>query len=282
MTETAQLDIEASILEHHPYRTRILQRGTGPLVILLHGSGPGVTGRANWYTTMTSPLAEQFTFVAPDIIGFGETEFDGDIVAPDHDGRVTHVIDLLQRVSSGPVRIIGNSMGGGIALAVAHRRPDLVDRMILMGSAGVSFPLTPEVDQLYGYVPSVENMRGIFEMMAYDQSLVTPELIQSRYEATLAPGAQERFESLFPPPRQRHIDDQALSPDALAAIDAPTLLIHGAFDRIVPLESAGIGLVRSLPNADLAVLGRCGHWAQAERGDEFRRLVAEFMQRDLG
>jgi pimeloyl-ACP methyl ester carboxylesterase len=280
MTQVAPTDLETSYLDHPPYRTRILRSGRGPMVLLLHGSGPGVTGRANWYTTMTSALAEQFAFVAPDIVGFGETEFTDD-VTPDQDGRIAHVIDVVERLAAGPVRVIGNSMGGGIALALAHRRPELADRMILMGSAGVSFPLTPEVDQLYGYVPSVENMRGVFEMMAYDQSLVTPELVQSRYEATLAPGAQERFESLFPPPRQRHIDAQALPREALSAIQTPTLLVHGAFDRIVPLELTALELVRSLPNADLVVLGRCGHWAQAERGEGFRRIVGEFMHHEL-
>ncbi len=271
--------VETEMVEHGPYRTHVARAGRGPVVLLLHGSGPGVSGRANWAASMTSELAERFTFVAPDVVGFGATTVDGDPPLVQAT-RVAHIADLIETLGLAPARIVGNSMGGGIALGLALRYRPLVRRMVLMGTSGISFPLTPEVDQLYGYEPSVEAMRGIFELMAFDTSMVTPELLQARYEATLAPGAQERFAAQFAPPRQRHIDDQALTEEELASIDVPTLLVHGAHDRVVPVDQVALPLVRLLPAADLLVLGRCGHWTQAERGEAFRRAIGDFFAED--
>jgi pimeloyl-ACP methyl ester carboxylesterase len=268
--------LDMATLAHGDYRTAYVRAGSGPDALLLHGSGPGVSALANWSITMTSELASDFTFWAPDIVGFGASECTSgrDLT---HADRVRHVIAFIEAAELGRVSIVGNSMGGGLALAVAHQRPDLVNRLVLMGTAGVGFPLTPEVDELYGYEPSMEAMEGIIRLMAWDTSRVTPELVRMRYEATLAPGAQARFRRLFPAPRQQVIDDQALPDEALAGIEAPTLLIHGVHDRIVPLTATSLHLAQVMPNADLLGLGRCGHWAQVERSATFRAALRRFL-----
>ncbi|MGY4101496.1 alpha/beta fold hydrolase [Nocardia sp. R16R-3T] len=264
-----------STVEHDGYRTHYLQAGSGPAIVLLHGSGPGATGRANWALTLNSELAQRFTLIAPDIVGYGATDQSPE-VGLSHDNRVEHIASFLRALDLGPARLVGNSMGGSIALGIAARYTRLVARMVLMGTAGVSFPVTREVDQLYGYTPSEENMRGIFELMAYDRARVTPELVRARYQASKAPGAAERWADMFPAPRQRHIDAAALPFTTLEQITTPTLLIHGVQDRVVPLAATSLRLVEVLPNADLVVLGRCGHWAQVERGEKFRSEVARF------
>ncbi|MUM18854.1 alpha/beta fold hydrolase [Mycobacterium sp. CBMA271] len=262
-------------IQHDEYSTKYLQSGVGPTIVLLHGSGPGVSGRANWAATMTSKLAQHFTLIAPDIVGYGGTQQQPSIDFT-HANRVEHVASFLDALDLAPARLVGNSMGGGIALGIAAHYPELVEQMVLMGSAGVTFPVSREVDQLYGYTPSEENMRGIFELMAYDKSHVTPELVKARYEATLAPGVAEQWSNLFPAPRQRHIDDASLPFTTLEKIATPTLLIHGVADRVVPVTATSLKLVEVLPNADLVVLGRCGHWAQVERAEAFRSEVARF------
>lgn len=275
MTSTDASTITSATIEHDNYTTHYLTAGSGPALVLLHGSGPGVSGRANWAATMTSELAQRFTLIAPDIVGYGGTEQRPEIDFS-HENRVEHVASFLAALELAPARLVGNSMGGGIALGIAARYPEIIERMVLMGSAGVSFPVTREVDQLYGYTPSPENMQAIFELMAYDQSRVTPELVQARYQATLAPGVAEGWARLFPAPRQRHIDAAALPFKTLEKIATPTLLIHGVADRVVPVTATSLPLVQVLPNADLVVLGRCGHWAQVERAEAFRREVARF------
>jgi len=276
MTTTSDL-VTSEFVQHGAYRTHVSRAGSGPDVLLLHGSGPGVSALANWAMTMSSELAEHFTLIAPDIAGFGQTEVEGDLPVRQSD-RIAHIADLLGALGLRDVRVVGNSMGGGIALGLASKHPDLVSRLVLMGSSGVSFPLTPEIDELYGYEPSVPAMRRIFELMAYDTSGVSDELIEMRYEASKDPAVYEPYAAMFAAPRQRHIDDQALGDAELAKIDVPTLCIHGVFDRIVPIDVTSLHLVRVMPNADLLALGRCGHWSQVERADTFRRAVREFFE----
>lgn len=118
-------------------------------------------------------------------------------------------------MSSGCFRgsdILGNSFGGALALATAIRHPNRVGRLILMGSVGVRFDLTPGLDAVWGYTPSIENMRKLLEIFAYDQTLVSDQLAELRFRASIEPGFQESFASLFPAPRQRWIEMLA-SPD---------------------------------------------------------------------
>lgn len=123
----------------------------------------------------------------------------------------------------------------------------------------------------------MDAMRELMDLFAFDNRIVSDELIRLRYEASRAPGVLERYHAAFAAPRQRHVDAMALSDHDLANIQTPTLLIHGAQDRIIPLESTSLHMARTLPNADLVVLGRCGHWTQIERGEAFRRHIAAFL-----
>jgi 2-hydroxymuconate-semialdehyde hydrolase len=172
---------------------------------------------------------------------------------------------------------VGNSMGGALALGLAHRHPGRVERMVLMGAVGISFPITAELDEVWGYEPSLEAMERVIRLLAFDQSLVNPDLVQLRYDASIEPGVQERYAEAFAAPRQRHADAMALSDDELRALDTPTLLIHGVKDEVVPVDSTSMRMVQLLPNADLVVFGQCGHWTQIERAADFQRHVAEFL-----
>ena len=274
-SDTAQLQIQR--LRHGEFETAYLESGDGPPVVLIHGSGPGVSGRANWQGTMScsSLLAARHRLIAPDVVGFGQTTSDPGVPLT-HQTRVRQLIGFLEASGLGPVDLVGNSMGGGLALAIAYRRPDLVRRMALMGSVGVQFPITPELDRVWGYTPSLSNMAALVGLFAHDPGLMTDELIRLRYEASKAPGVHERYAEAFAAPRQRHVDAMALTDDQLRGIHTPTLLLHGAQDAVIPLESTSLALVRLLPDADLIVFGRCGHWTQIERAPAFQRAVRDF------
>ena len=114
--------------------TNLHDRGGGPPVLLLHGSGPGVTAWANWRTVLPR-LEDRFRVVAPDIVGFGYTErpTDAAYAMPYWRDHAVAVLDALGIESCG---IVGNSFGGGLALALAAAHPERVDRLVLMGSAG--------------------------------------------------------------------------------------------------------------------------------------------------
>lgn len=248
--------------------------GEGEPVVLLHGSGPGVTAWANWRLTIP-PLAQRFRVIAPDVTGFGYTDKTPDD-RYDMDRWVAHLVGFLDALELGTVNLIGNSFGGALALALAVRHPDRVNRMVLMGAAGIEFELTPGLDAVWGYAPSLENMRGLIELFAYDQSLVSDELAEMRYRASIRPGVQESYSQMFPAPRQKGIRKIAQDESVVKALPHETLIVHGREDRVIPLESS-YRLHALISRSQLHVFGRCGHWTQIEHADRFARLVMDFL-----
>ncbi len=254
--------------------TFVLEGGTGSPVLLLHGSGPGVSAAANWRFVWPL-LVPHFRLIAPDAVGFGDTP------APTgyrftRDAWTTHVLDLMDALELERVSVIGNSFGGALGLSLAERAPDRVDRLVLMGSVGTHFELTPELDAVWGFDPARDSMRDLMTVFAYDTSRVTDEVAATRMAAATRPGVAEAFAAMFPAPRERWIDELALPDDVLARIEQPTLLVHGRDDRVIPLSSS-LRLLGLLPDADLHVFARCGHWVQIEAVDRFAVLVRDFL-----
>ena len=247
--------------------------GEGYPGILVHGSGPGVTAYANWRPNIPY-LSQFYRVIAPDMVGFGYTE------QPDGyefslDNWVQHIIGVMDPLNIQKAHIVGNSFGGGLAIATALRYPERVGRLVLMGAAGTKFKLTEGLDAVWGYQPSIENMRKLLDLFAYDRSLVSDELAEVRYKASIRPGVQESFASMFPAPRQQWLDSLASSDEELKSLSNETLIIHGREDRVVPLSSS-LHLAEVIDRAQLHVFGRCGHWTQIEHTDRFNRLVVDF------
>ncbi len=254
--------------------TNFLQAGEGPPVLLVHGSGPGVSAYSNWRLTIPA-LAQRFTVYAPDIIGFGFTDRPAGVDYTMQTWR-RHLIGFADALGLERFSIVGNSFGGGLAISMAVHAPERVDRLVLMGSCGVRFPITPGLDAVWGYEPSLETMRGLLDIFAYDRSLVTDELAGVRYAASVRPGVQESFSAMFPAPRQERVDMLATAEDLIAALPHRTLIVHGREDRVIPLDNA-YRLLQLIDDSRLHVFGRCGHWSQIEHAEEFNRVVSDFL-----
>ena len=256
------------------YQTNVHEHGEGFPLMLIHGSGPGVTAWANWRLVMPE-LARQRRVIAPDMLGFGYSERPAN---PDYqrDVWVEHAIGVLDALGIEQADLVGNSFGGGIALALAIRYPHRVRRLVLMGSVGVSFPITDGLDRVWGYEPSFQTMRSLMDTFAYDRALVTDELAELRYQASIRPGFQESFAQMFPAPRQRWVDGLASNEADIRAVQHETLVIHGREDQVIPLQ-ASLQLAQLIPNAQLHVYGHCGHWTQIEHAGRFARLVEDFL-----
>lgn len=249
--------------------------GSGPVVLLLHGSGPGVSAWANWRGVIPG-LSEDFRVLAPDVLGFGYTP------GPSS-GRYTldlwaeHVLGFLDALGVGRLHVVGNSFGGALALKLATLRPDLVDRLVLMGSVGVASVLSPGLDQVWGFTPSRENMRAMLDLFAWDRARVTDDLADVRLAAATRPGVQEAFAAMFPSPRQSALDALVVDERQVGALQQPTLVLHGREDQVIPLSNS-LRLLELVPRAQLHVFGQCGHWVQIEQQARFLRLVREFLQ----
>lgn len=252
--------------------------GSGAPVLLIHGSGPGVSAWANW-RLLLPVLAQTRRVIAPDMRGFGFTERPAnpaDSSAYTMAAWVQQAVGLLDALNIEQTDLVGNSFGGALALALAIAHPKRVRRLVLMGSVGVPFEITPGLDAVWGYTPSFDAMRSLLDIFAFSRALVTDELAQLRYQASIQPGFQEAFAAMFPAPRQRWVDAMTSPEAAIRALPHTTLVVHGREDRVIPLANSLL-LSQWIARSQLHVFGQCGHWTQIEHAARFARLVENFL-----
>lgn len=262
-----------------PVLTNYHDVGAGDPVLFLHGSGPGVSAWANWRLVL-APLASRFRCIAPDLAGFGFSTVPDDYVFTAK-AWTDQVIALADSLGLERFDVVGNSFGGGIALGLAITHPERVRRLVLMGSVGVPFELTPGLDAVWGYTPDLDAMREIMHLFAYDKSIITDDLVEMRYRASLRPESRRRYEAMFPAPRQNAVDDLAHPREALRALPHSTLLLHGRDDAIIPLSNA-MELLTLIERSQLHVFGQCGHWVQIEQNAGFLRQITQFLDAENG
>ncbi|WP_250032641.1 alpha/beta fold hydrolase [Paractinoplanes maris] len=257
----------------------VQESGSGPAVLMLHGSGPGTTGSGAWAATAQA-LGPSWHVVAPDQAGFGDTP----VPAGSRGGLrlwVGQAAELMDALGAERYAVVGHSMGGAVALALAAARPQQVTRVVAVSTMGApGAPLSADLEAIWAAPAGPLGARDMLSRLVLDQALVTDAAVDARAAAMRA-GAGA-FASLFPPPRARWVDDLTLSAQTLAAVRAPVLLVHGAQDRITPLGTAALPLLDHLPDVRLHVLGRCGHVPAIEHPHEFRQLLSSFLHRDRG
>ena len=274
MTETERPEIGSAVIANG-IKTNYLEDGKGTPVVFVHGSGPGVTAYANWRLVMPG-LAPHYRALAPDMVGFGYTDRPAG-VKYNLQTWADQTIGFMDALDIQTASVVGNSFGGGIALRMATQHPERIDKLVLMGSMGVSFPITDGLDRVWGYQPSVQNMKAMLGIFAYSPELRDDdELARVRYEASIQPGFQEAFSSMFPAPRQSSVEAMTTPDEELRKISKETLIVHGRDDKVIPLENS-YRLLQLIDRSQLHVFGHCGHWVQIEQADPFVRLVDDFI-----
>lgn len=255
------------------FNTNYHDEGSGEPIIFIHGSGPGVSAYANWRFSIPK-LAQNFRVIAPDMVGFGYSDRPSGMIYR-MDIWVQQIIDLMHALGLQKAHLVGNSFGGALALSLAIKYPEKFDKIVLMGAMGVGFELTAGLDEAWGYTPSLENMKNLLNTFAFSRELVSDELAQLRYEASIRAGFQESFSSMFPAPRQGSIKAMSSDENDIMNIKNEVLIIHGREDKVIPLENA-YKLHKIIQKSQLHTFGECGHWTQIEHKDRFNNLLLNF------
>ncbi|WOQ16808.1 alpha/beta hydrolase [Raineyella sp. W15-4] len=247
----------------------------GEPLVLLHGSGPGATGWTN-FSNNIPVFAEKYHVVAADMPGWGES----DPVTWQQRNHPQAVADLLDALGIEQATLIGNSMGGGTTIRFGYEHPERVRRLITMGSSSGSSTLFGPAGLTEGLKilqrgyrdPSFAVMKELVDVMTYDSTFATDELIQGR--ADMVAAHPEHNRNFLDAVGKRAVVE--LDQAQVRTIQAPTLLFHGRDDRVVHFEHS-LRLTSLIPDSRLVLINRCGHWLQIEHAAEFNRLVDEFI-----
>jgi pimeloyl-ACP methyl ester carboxylesterase len=272
------VETDAGVLRYH-------EVGDGSPLLMLHGSGPGVTGWRN-FRGVLGAFAEQYRCLVLEFPGFGVSDdFGGHPMLTAFDA----VVRFVDALGLGSVDIVGNSMGGAIAINYAIAHPERVRRLVTIGGIGrnIFSPGPPEgIRLLQEFIedPTRERLIRWLHSMVYDPAVVTEDLIEERWQQatdpkTLAAARRMYAKEAFAQMTRAMDASKAPQPWAIMhRLKAPTLITWGRDDRVSPLDMALIPM-RTIPNAELHVFPNCGHWTMIEAKDAFVSVVLAFLAR---
>jgi pimeloyl-ACP methyl ester carboxylesterase len=268
--------LESKFLTVEGVRLHYQELGAGHPVICIHGAGPGASAESN-FKLNAGAFAEKFRVILYDMPQYGKS---AKIVLTEprlkYNARILN--GFLTALAIDKAHIVGNSMGGQVAMKFGIDYPDRLSRVVIIGSGGVTSIFAPSpvegvkmIARYYkGSGPSRDKLRELLQTILYDASFLTEEIFEERYQASIDPETVELFGTWQPEmPREN------LGPD-LHKLKAKLLAIWGMDDRFGALD-VGLQITRTVPDGRMHIFTKCGHWAQVEHAGEFNRLVVDFL-----
>jgi pimeloyl-ACP methyl ester carboxylesterase len=273
-----ELQTDQGVLRYH-------EAGSGPPLILLHGSGPGVTGWRN-YRGNIGVFAKTHHCYVLEFPGFGVSDAVKGHPVLTAGSSVIRFMDALG-IESAPV--IGNSMGGVVGVNLAIKKPDRVSKLVTIGGVGPNvFSSSPSEGlrllQEFTDAPDRDKLVRWLTAMVYDPKLITEELIDERWEAAINPDAQETAQMMYGSAafamQQQFMAASDTPPywSMMHKVSCPTLLTWGRDDRVSPPDMAMMPM-RLIPDAELHIFPNCGHWVMIEAKRAFEGAVLDFLGR---
>jgi 2-hydroxy-6-oxo-6-(2'-aminophenyl)hexa-2,4-dienoate hydrolase len=270
------MTITSNFVDAGGVRTHYLEAGEGPVLILLHGGGAGADSRGNWQDCFAH-FTPHFRVIAPDMIGFGMTDKPSpETYVYDQPGRNRHLIDFLDAMGLTGVHIVGNSMGGATAIGTAIARPELFDRIVLMGSAGLPIPERPSPQLMHNlqYDFTMDGMRRVIGGLTAPGFVPSDEMVKYRYDLVDDEASRAALAAINGETRKGTLN---YAEDAVRMIAHPVLVVNGKEDGVSILPRA-YRFLELLPNSWGYIVPHCGHWAMIEAAEDFCGAVNRFLK----
>jgi 2-hydroxymuconate-semialdehyde hydrolase len=248
--------------------------GVGPGVVFLHGSGAGAATLSN-FRRVLDPIAESAHVLAADLIGFGQSGLKKAKPFFDINLWVAQLQMLIDRLGQESVVVVGHSLSGAIALKAATRDPRIA-AVITTGTMGAPGKGT---GTRWRFPESRDAVRAAVERTFYDKSLAEHDEVRRREDVLNRPGYREYFEQMFAGDPEQYVNAAEVSPDELAAITCPVLLMHGMADASFAPADSSLVLAHSIERADVYLLSQCAHSVAHERPEEFIASVRTVLAR---
>lgn len=252
------------------------RNGGGKPIIFLHGGGQGAGGWTNWKGNLEPLAAAGYRAIATDAIGYGLSSKpeDGDF---DFDSLVSAFAKFVDTLGFDKVSLVGNSMGGAMTLRYAQKNPERIDKLMIMGSAGLG-----TMEDTYMKMPAIQllvdlgkRMKGgitreglgeFLRFLAYDPNQVSEGMLDERLEiAKLQPARV--FSTISIPDIRGEMNKIS---------HLPLFIFWGRDDKAAPVKS-GVDLMDSFDNSRMLIFSQCGHWVQQEHQAAFNKACIEFM-----
>lgn len=266
---------ESKFVDAGGLRTHYLEAGSGAPLVLIHGGGAGADSVGNWRGSIEL-FAAHFRVLALDMVGFGgSAKPDPAGFTYSQDARVVHLKGFLDALGIGRASFIGNSMGGATALGLAANHPQYVERLVLMGSAGLNTSIHPDLLPVINYDFTREGMLHLVRALVNARFEIDDALIDYRLAKSLEPDTRAAYGATM-----QWIREQGglyYPPETIARVACPTLVVNGKEDKVVPLANA-YRFLELIPDSWGWIVPHCGHWAMIEHPDAFARACLAFLQ----
>ncbi|WP_033287611.1 alpha/beta fold hydrolase [Amycolatopsis jejuensis] len=259
--------------------TSYLTAGEGQPVLLLHGGEFGGGAEICWESSI-GPLAEHYRVIAPDLLGFGRTDKIVDFL----DGRgrrIAHLARFCATLGLHDFAVIGNSMGGMLALADAgSRRSRLPARALVSIAGGGKLESSPHTDALFDYDGSLDGMRAIVAALFHgDRWPADDDYVARRHRLSIEPGAWEAIAAArF---RRPAAEGRPAPGIGYREIGVPTLVVAGAEDKLKPTGWTD-ELTTQIPVSRAARIADAGHCPQIEQPEPTVAVLLEFLSGQFG
>lgn len=265
--DCGSLPVKRIDVEFESMHFSALTGGSGFPLLMLHGSGPGVSAWGN-FRLVLEQLERSYRILAIDLIGFGESSrkpakpfFDLDLWSR----QARFALNLL---GDGEVGIIGHSISAVLALRLAATVPR-VTRVMTTGAMGGRFRANRALELTWSFPRNRDELREAMQSLIYDHSLITDELLDNRMTLLGSNDYAGYFSEMFAGPKQQYVDACVLDDTELRGLKCKIALVHGRDDKPIPSMENSVSIGTLIPKADVILLGQCGHSPALEHPSKF-------------